>query len=382
MRLALVISSLGGGGAERVMSLLASAWAENGEEVSLITFARTGQDTYPLHRAVQRIGLDLVGPSHNWAGAVVNNIRRVLRLRKVLRSLQPDVVVSFMTETNVLAVLAAIPCALPVVVGERTSPDAHRLTTPWSGLRRYAYRRAAAVVAQTESIAAWLRDEVPGARIHFIPNPVRVNVDVEPDAIANVAMAVCRDYKTVLAVGRLSKEKGFDLLLRAFSATSGKHPDWRLVVLGEGQERLPLERLARDLGVADRILIPGFSKTPHVVMGQAELFVLSSRYEGMPGALLEAMACGCPCISFNCRAGPAELIEHGTNGWLVPAEDVAALTAAMERLMDNQSQRERLGGAARNTATAYSVDATLRRWEETLTTILYVRPKERNTCAV
>jgi GalNAc-alpha-(1->4)-GalNAc-alpha-(1->3)-diNAcBac-PP-undecaprenol alpha-1,4-N-acetyl-D-galactosaminyltransferase len=173
----------------------------------------------------------------------------------------------------------------------------------------------------------------------------------------------------VLAAGRLGKEKGFDLLLHAFAAIAPRLPDWRLAIFGEGPEGPVLRDLSQQLRISDRVVFAGFSRTLHAVMRRSDLFVLSSRFEGMPNALAEAMACGLACVSFDCATGPAELIVHERNGLLAPAEDVAGLTQSIERLMRDEGLRLRLGSAAQESIRAYSTDFILDRWNAVLTRI-------------
>jgi GalNAc-alpha-(1->4)-GalNAc-alpha-(1->3)-diNAcBac-PP-undecaprenol alpha-1,4-N-acetyl-D-galactosaminyltransferase len=352
------------------MSLLANAWSSQGVDVSLVTIAPMGSDTYFLDPAVQRIGLDCERPSGNAVVAAYNNLQRIRRLRARVRELRPDALISFMTATNVLTVLAAMPLKLPVIVSERVAPETVHIGKFWSQLRKYAYRRAAAVVAQTSHTAEWLRSEVPGANVEVVANPVQVESGQAADSAAQTVLTACGGHNVVLAAGRLTRQKGFDLLLRAFATLARRHPGWRLAILGDGPEGEALRELSRVLGIADRVLFPGFSRSLHRMMQESELFVLSSRFEGMPNVLAEAMACGMACVSFDCPAGPAEIVSHGHNGVLVPAEDVANLTLAMDRLMGDEALRRRMGGAARNSLGSYSMENILEHWNALLARVL------------
>ncbi len=373
VRLTLVISSLAGGGAERVMSLLANAWTRLGVDVSLVTLGPTESDIYVLSPDVRRVGLDLLRQSGSPAAAIFNNLRRIRRLRETIRALRPDVVVSFMTSTNVLSVLAAKPLKIPVIVSERTSPEVDRVARPWRYLRKYAYRRASVVVTQTRRTAVWLRKEIPGATVEVVANPVHVESEQSADAAAQVALTTCNGYNVVLAAGRLSSEKGFDLLLRSFASLESRLPDWRLAIFGEGPEDSALRELSRQLRISDHVVFPGFSRTLHHVMRRSQLFVLSSRYEGMPNVLAEAMACAVPCVSFDCPTGPAELISHNHNGLLVPAQDVPSLAIAMDSLMGDSELRRRLGSAAQESVRICSLESIAGEWNALLTRIVESR---------
>lgn len=371
MKLALVISSLGGGGAERVMSLLANAWIDRGNEVTLITLASRQLDRFPLDPAVQRIALDVAGPSaHVWA-ALGHNAVRLRALRRAIVACRPDAVISFIAESNVRVLLAAAGLGVPVIISERTFLNGHHMRGVWRTMRRWLYPRAAAVVAQTRRCAADLA-LLTGRRIEVIANPVldeRAPGTPVHDGEA-CKPSVRSGTRTLLAVGRLAPEKGFDLLIEAFARLADRHREWDLVILGEGALRADLERRIALHNLGHRIALPGFDAHVRAAMRRADLFVLASRYEGFPNALLEAMAEGTACVSFDCDAGPRELIEHGRNGWLVPAGDAPALAAALDVLMRDADLRQRLGRRAREVTATYALPAILDQWNALLAAVL------------
>lgn len=364
MKLALVISSLTGGGAERVMATLANAWVQQGFQVSLITIAGTDSDAYSLDPAVVRIGLGLNMESRHGFAALRNNQRRVSALRKIFCSRRPDVVLSFITSNNVLSVLAARPLRIPVIVSERVTLREHRLSVTWRMLRRYAYRRAAAAVVQTSDAALWFREHAPGVPVHVISNPLQLKADDTPDSVAQAVLDACRGCEILLAVGRLSVQKGYDLLLPAFAVATAKHSQWRLVVAGEGPERARIQAQITALGLSERVVLAGFTRTSQTLMRRASAYVLSSRYEGFPNALLEAMGYGLPCVSFDCPTGPEELIRTESEGLLVPPGDITALATALDRLMSDTLLRKKLGRTARDSVARFSLDRVLEQWNE------------------
>lgn len=356
-RVAVVIHHLGLGGAERVVALLTERWARAGRDVTVVTLASPRGDVNALAPEVHRVSLDVAADSRSALEGAVRGLGRVRALRAALAAARPDVAVSFMPETSVLTLLAAAGRGLPVVVCERSEPRRAPLARGWRTLRRVAYRGASALVVQTEAAAAWARGLCP--RVEVVPNYVE-----PPPRTARALDGP--GPKRLYAVGRLHAAKGFDLLLEAFARVAGERPDWSLVVLGEGGERSRLEALARRLGVEGRVALPGRVDRPidHLVDGQA--FVLSSRYEGFPNALLEAMSAGLPVVAFACPNGPAEAIAHGRDGLLVPPEDVAALAAALARVMDSPEERARLGGQAREIVVRYGPERILPRWTAVL----------------
>jgi glycosyltransferase involved in cell wall biosynthesis len=354
-RIALVISSLGGGGAERIVSGLAMRWARLGLDVSVVTLGSRTTDAYDLDPRVRRVTLDLVRPSRHAVEGLVQASRRIGALRRALVSLRPDVIVSFMTSTNVLVLLAAIGKRPRVFVCERTDPRRERVGPYWAALRRLLYPLAAGIVVQTESVSAWAR--AMSSRVHVIPN------FVERPAVT-AAPGKDRGPRRLIAFGRLSPEKGFDLLIDAFARIADRHPDWSLTILGEGPERPALEALVTTLRMQGRISLPGrvSDPTPHLAASHA--FALPSRHEGFPNALLEAMAAGLPVVAFDCLSGPGEIVVHEQNGLLVAAGDVTGLAAALARLMRDPAERVRMGKNATDIAVALSPESVLGRWNE------------------
>ena len=359
MRLALVISFMNGGGAERVMATLANGWVERGTVVRLITLGPRRDGEYLVDPRVERVALDVAGPSGTIFQAVRNNWRRVRVLRRAIRAFAPDMVLSFLDTTNVLSVFASVGLRVPVVVSDRIFVDGIPPRGAWRLTYRVAYRWAASVVAQTGRAATATERRV-GRPVAVIPNPFRESHRRTDGAPPPWYRTSC---KTLLAMGRLDTQKGFDLLLDAFSRVAAVHPGWRIVIVGEGSQRAALEVSVRELGLSGRVTLPGFTTSPENTVEHADLFVLSSRVEGFPNVLLEAMAEGKACISFDCPTGPAELIEHSVNGWLVPLGDVGALASGLDTLMSDAALRERLGARAREVRNRYSLESVLAQWD-------------------
>lgn len=341
------------------MTSLTSWWAEAGHDVTLITLADESDDVYQTHSRVRRIALALMKESRSLGDGVVLNLRRARAIRRLLGELRPDVFVSFHVQLNVLALLACLRLRIPIVVSERVHPPAHRIGRPWRFLRRATYRLADVLVVQSEEARRWARRLVHADRIRVIPNAVS-----EPfRAPANAADS---RGPMVLGVGRLVPQKGFDLLIRAFGAIAGRHPGWSLAIIGEGPEEQELRTLAQGLGLESRIQFAGRVTEPERYYRAAGLFVLSSRFEGFPNALLEAMACGCASISTDCKTGPSEIIRDGIDGLLVPSEDVAPLASAMERLIGNAALRREMGVRAREVTTRFGRERVMGMWDDAI----------------
>jgi len=363
LRLALVISSLSLGGAERVMSIMANYWAERGWPISLITLDVAANDFYSLHAAVQRVALGVSGVSATPVEAIRSNARRVARLRQTIRTIRPDAIISFLAPTTMLTVLAARREGVPVIVSDRTDPTQYRLGRFWSWVRRMVYPHASAVVVQTPEVKRWAERVVPADIVHTIPNPVVATRRRESTA-AHAAQK--GSAYQIVAMGRLHSDKGFDDLIQAFARANGRQKGWRLVVLGEGPERQRLEALADTLGVADSVSLPGRVQEPDIILRQSDLFVLSSRYEGFPNALLEAMAVGLPVIAADCPSGPRHIVRHGIDGLLVPPGDIDAMARAMIDVLGNEQLRTALADRAVDVFDRFGIDRVMTEWDRLL----------------
>jgi GalNAc-alpha-(1->4)-GalNAc-alpha-(1->3)-diNAcBac-PP-undecaprenol alpha-1,4-N-acetyl-D-galactosaminyltransferase len=361
VRIAFVIPSLGAGGAERVVSLLANDWSANGHEITLVTF--DAPDTAPffsLHPGIALRGLSAPAEPRGLLGKLSTNAARASRLRSALREFAPDAVVAFMTEANVIALWASQGLGVPVVVSERNQPDRPGLGTAHRLARRLAYRKARAIVVQTDSIAAWAkaRFRVP---VHVIPNPVRLD--------AGEARREEGDVRWLISLGRLTHQKGFDVLIKSFAALAAKHPNWRLAIYGEGADRAQLERLRAESGCENRILLPGLVKDSAEELGRASLFVLPSRFEGYPNALLEALACGLPVIATACPGGTVEILANGAHGMLVPPDDVAAMTTALDAMLSTADLRDAYAWKARRAVARLDITVVSELWLDLLASL-------------
>lgn len=357
MRITLVISSLSCGGSERSLSTLASYWAEKGRRVTLLTLDDgTRPPFYQPHPAVEWHPLGVDGIYGGRFRALGRNSRRLRILRWAILTSRPDVIVSFVDKTNVVTLLASLRFQVPVIISERVSPVHWPIGGIWwRSMRALLYPCAACLVLQT---VAALRYYPPALqqRAWVILNPAIPHWTTEPDPDRHRS-------PLIIAMGRLTDQKGFDLLLNAFARIAPAHTGWSLEIWGEGPERQSLEALRDALGLQGRAHLPGITHEPDKRMATASLFALSSRFEGFPNVLWEALACGLPAVSFACPDGPSEIIRHGVDGLLVPPEDIAGLAAALDRLMTNDEERQRLALRAPEVLERFGQERVMGRWE-------------------
>jgi glycosyltransferase involved in cell wall biosynthesis len=372
MRAALVISSLGPGGAERVLSTMANYWAAKGWKIDLLTLDGTDKPPfYRLHDAVAHHPLGLYGQSRRPLEAIQRNRQRARALRDSLRRAAPQIVISFGDRTNVLTLLAAAGLRVPVIVSERADPRHWDIGLGWEMLRRWLYPRAARIVLLSAEVRCYFSATVQ-RKSRVIPNPVVVPEGTAPGSKLHSPSPNHQEpgarsqeprVKRAMGMGRFTEEKGFDTLLRAFARVAPRHPEWSLELWGDGPLRPKLESLVEELALQDRASLPGRTTEPFAVMCRSDLFVLSSRTESFGNVLCEAMACGLPVVSFDCPSGPRQIIRHEVDGLLVPPGDLGALAAAMDRLMSDAGERARLAARAPEVRDRFGLERVMGMWE-------------------
>lgn len=356
-----VLPAIGAGGSEHVVTMLCNHLAGQGRTIRLICFAPPG--TRPFYPLDARVAVDCLGPPNPPKGRIagaLETLRRYRLLKAAFSKARPDLVISFLTRTNVVAALAADRLAIPVIVSERNNPQRQSVGPVWARLRAASYRRAAALVTMTRGAAAHF-SAVRGRIDRVIPNHAAWTGPDSPRSAAGRQLA---------AVGRLVEQKGFDLLLEAFARIAERFPDWHLTIWGDGPLRPALVGQCRALGLDKRVTMPGVTDRPGAWIESADLFVLSSRFEGWGLVVGEAMAGGLPVVSFDCPWGPGEMIENGVSGLLVHDGDVAALAAALARAMGDADLRERLGAAGRTAMHQFAPERILARWDDLIAEVV------------
>jgi glycosyltransferase involved in cell wall biosynthesis len=367
LRIALFITSMWGGGAERVAATLVRLWSDAGHDVVVVTALARSPADYELPGNVRRIALDLSRRSRT--GTVTSGAWRVIgwarQFRRVLHRERPDLVVSFLVETNVPALLASVGVRVPVIVSERVHPSAVNIR--WRLARPFIYRLAAALVVPSDEMRSWAQRLVGGRRAWVVQNPIGIES-------LKQARRSDRSRRRVVAMGRVVPQKGFDLLLDAFGRCANAQPAWDLVVYGDGFDRRELQALALRMGLGDRVTFAGHADDAAAAFVEGDLFVLSSRWEAFPNVLAEAMACALPAIAFDCRFGPRSIIRPGVDGVLVRDGDVDALAEAMLALMNDDGMRRRFAERAVEVCSRFSPEAIGIVWDGVVSSVLSAPP--------
>jgi glycosyltransferase involved in cell wall biosynthesis len=399
-----VCECLGAGGIQRVVSVLSNEWSRRGRKVCVVT--RHDRRFFTLEGSVQHVVFqgDAVSSLMTWLrrafalrdrflaelrrsrlaswrparmfghGLYVLLLRAPLKiylaamfaldvraLRRILVRVNAPLVVSMGTPLNVITLVAAEGLGRRVVVSERGDAKAMRRNWLWGGLTAKLYERAHLVTANSRALVRHMRGFVAAGNLAFLPNPVWVER----------GHGSAREYDNttapvVLSVARLVPEKAPDVLLEAFALCAEQYRECRLALVGEGQLEAALRAQAARLGIAERIDWCGLVKDPLPHYETAQVFVLPSRIEGMPNALLEAMGCGVPVIVSDGTPGLLELVEQGVTGLVVPVDDPVALAAALRLMLSDAPLRRRLGMAARERVLEYELSRSLASWESAL----------------
>lgn len=383
MKIVFLVSSLGAGGAERVATTLCNAWAARGDSVTLVpTFSCRGSTFYATDTKVNvKYLADLVSDNFFFKrNFSKNHLQRLWTLRRLIIDSKPDVVVAFLPNVNVAAILATSFTGIPCIVCERSDPLARSIGRFWTTACKIFYRFADAVTVQTESVAQRIESIYPNLRhIAVMPNPI-------PEALLNMqpkdyAQSGSSQRKTLISVGRLSAEKRPDQIIHAFTALAQKYPHWDLHLIGDGPMREELTRQIAASGlVPGRVKLMGRDPNPWAAMKKADAFIMASAYEGFPNALLEAVALGLPSISTDCRSGPREISDGGAAVFLVPPDSSEALVSGLDHFLANDALRHRLSiDGARSVRERYQLSAVLARWDSLFEYVLNTKGSTAKT---
>lgn len=335
-------------GAERMTATIANALAEQGYTVTILSLWDPAS-CFALHSAIRHETLFTERPSFKRAYmATVAGIRRHLKAHRI------DVLVQVDTMLSLFALPAALGLGVRHIAWEHChfDEDLGRRARRWA--RQLAARYCTHIVVLTErDRKRWLEALSPRSSVVCISNPLPFALPAQPAP---------RTSKTVLAVGRLVHTKGFDVLLNAWALVTQRTPDWKLMIVGEGEERQALEAQRNQLGLRNNVALPGAFSDITKAYEEASIFCLSSRYEGFGLVLIEAMAFGLPIVSTACETGPRELLEDTHNAIMVPVNDHHALANALLNLISNRAEADKLARAAGEKAKLFSSERIVREW--------------------
>ena len=391
LRLAFIIPSLRGGGAERSTLAIARGLIARGYAVDLVLLNdnialrdEVHQDarvlvlkhkqcptTGPRVRVLARLGLTIALLLRK------RNIRHAISIAEYVNSQRPDVLLPTLPDAKIASLLAtqflAYNLLLVPVVRNNVMSRGRRNRALYRALFRFADHSVAVSSGVAESLTT--HSKVFGDQVTTIYNPVITEqLFAQAEESPDHPWFIDAGPPIVLAAGRLSRVKDFPTLLRAFEIAARDRP-LRLVILGEGSWRTRLERLVRTNGLCDRVSLPGWVPNPFAYMKRASVFVVSSRFEGLSGVLIQALACGCPCVSTDCPSGSREILQNGRIGPLVPVGDSLQLSQAIQHLLDSPPQPNVLVSRAKQ----FEVQTAVASYESLLKILL--RPRSSRSAS-
>ncbi len=353
MKLLFVSGNLSDGGAQRVIAVISSQLAKMGHEVNLLLFARNEKE-YPVDPAVKITALGENFQEYS----KLSGLQRMLTIRKKVKSIQPDVAVGFL-EGGYGLFLATLGMKFPSVASVRNNPD---VVLKKKGVRatinRVWFSAADAVVLQTSR----QKDQVKKFNWKnktIIPNPVSDNaLNMEPHNYD-------RPCRRIVMAGRLAEQKNYPMALKAMQKVLEKYPDTKLDIFGKGKQEESLQTMIQEMGLNENVRLMGWTQDTLGEYANSDIYVMTSDFEGMPNALMEAMAAGLPCVSTDCDTGPEDLITDGENGYLVQLGDADALAERLIQIIEMpSSKRKAIGEKAKQTMNNnFNVEAVAEKWE-------------------
>ena len=335
MKLIFIIQGMQSGGAERVMSILCNTYVRQGHSIILGLTENAQKSVYELDSRIKLV--DLTDSTCN-KRVSSKRFRSILQMKKLFQTEKPDVVISFITRTNICAVIAGRLSGIPVIISERNDPAVDPKSKTTRTLRDIIYPFANGCVFQTEYALNYFKKSVKN-RGKVIFNPVSTDMySVDNKKKRN---------KRIVALCRLNSQKNLPMLINAFKKADEMFPGYCLEIYGEGEEQESLKSIINKLKLQNKIILKGHTSQPLQILAESEIFALSSNYEGMPNSLIEAMCMGCACVATDSPAyGARELIKDGKNGLLVKVGDESAFAEALYLLMKDDNKRKELSRCA------------------------------------
>ena len=333
------------GGIQKASSFLANSLDEFGFEVIMMSLYKSENFFFKLNKEIKYIEPNFERKSTT---RFVYVFKMMNFVRKSIKKIKPDIIVAYSEWSNSFVVMATMGLKIPVFLSDRFSPD-WNLGTVQTFMKRVMYKKATGIIAQTSYAKEVIFNKIKNKNIEVIPNPVSAI-----DAID------CPKKNQIVTVGRMAKEKGHKYLIDAFSKINNQ--EWQLLLVGDGPERKSLEEQTINLGLQNRVIFAGTQKELSKYLSESKIFVLPSLFEGFPNALIEAMSVPLPCISFNCTAGPSDIINDGINGLLVETANSDLLLEAIETLINNENLRNEIAKNAFKIREDLCIDVIIKKY--------------------
>lgn len=361
-KIAFVIGSLTSGGSERVISTLSNRLVDS-FDVCIITFKKT-EPFYTLNNKVKVISCyDSLKRPSNFLASLWLNIALVKRICEIIRSEKIDLLIGFITTANILSIIASNITGIPSVISERNNPQMEIIPKFWKFLREFFYPRANSVVLQTQGVKKLYEKKVSESKLIILPNPISEKLTNK-----RTFKDDSKREKLILNVGRLNKSKQQKMLINAFENITTE--DWKLLIIGDGPQYNALQKQIKQLKLSDKVEIKPQIKDIHNYYDKARVFAFTSKNEGFPNALIEAMHFGLPSISTDCDFGPSDLINHNSNGILIPVNGQLELEQSLQLLINDKSLREKISKNAIASTEEYISFNVITKWQKLINDIL------------
>ena len=345
-----VNSSLTDGGSERVMTLIANQFAKEQNNVTMILLRDKKKDTYELNNNINCIRFKYLSKNK-----IIIAIQRIYKLRKIIKNGKYDYIISFMNDINITTLLAGWNLHTPIIISERADPSVRKTNKLYKTLEYFIMSKAEKIVFQTEQVKKMYPNKIQKKSV-VIPNPVNNNL---PEPYYGK-----RDKK-IVAIGRLSNQKNFPMLINAFAKFHKNNKDYILEIYGDGPLLNELKDLVKKHNLERNVFFKGYVKDVINAIKNAEMYISTSNYEGISNAMIEALAMGIPSICTNCPVGGASMmIKHNINGILIPVKDEETLVKSMNKISNNLELANKLSTNAIKIREEYSIEKIVKNWKK------------------
>lgn len=352
--IAFVIGKLSSGGAERVISTLSNEFI-NRFNVTIITLEES-VPFYALHKDVNVVACyEQIKKPNNFYQSIKLNYNLVKRISQIAKDQKIDLLIGFITSANIITTIAAKLNRIPCIISERNNPLMNGVPKFWALLRTFIYPMANRLVLQTQGVKKIYEKKMKIKKLVVLPNPISSD-------LSQLRKFDTEKKKVILTVGRLIEDKGHKDLIEAFGNI--KLEGWKVQIIGDGNYKKKLMKFIEENNLSDKVEVLSKIKNIDSYYNQASIFVFTSKTEGFPNALLEAMHFGLPTISTDCNFGPSDLIKDGVNGYLIPVGNKGLLTNRLNKLTKEEALQKQFSKNAIDTTEKYKSYNVAQQWED------------------
>ena len=359
LNIMIIMPTLSTGGAERVVVNFANWLVKNTNSEIYLVITESLNTIYEINSNVKVY-------EGNLGVGVKSEFKKIKYVRKKIKEINPNIIFTLFAKINMYALLSNHKDKTLIFSERANLSYRNRLRKL---LSIFSVKNSDGLIFQTNRAKTKYEKWIVDKDTIVIGNPVGEHA-------INQSKISSKKENIIIAVGRLEVQKGFDILIKSFKEVIKKYPNYKLIIFGEGSERVNLEKMVKDLELENNVKLPGIEKNVVSYIAKSKIFVLSSRYEGMPNVLLEAMAVGTPCIATDCEFGPSELIVNYENGILVPVENIEILSEKIIELLENENLRTKIGTNSKKILETNSPDIIYKKYYDFMVKVYNERGKK------